>query len=123
VRIRHQLTPELAEDVAAADRVVFVDAAAPHGAQGGALTVCRVQADRPLPADGPLTHAVGPETVVALAYRLYGRRPRAYLVTVGGASFLLGAGLSASVHQLIPEAVAAVKRLLQPTGPATPRTP
>jgi hydrogenase maturation protease len=109
VWLRHQLTPELAEDVAAADRVVFVDAG-----RGGALTVCRLRGDEPLQADGPLTHATGPETVVALAHRLYGRRPRAYLVTLPGASFRLGAGLSASAQRLIPQAVAAIKRLLQP---------
>jgi hydrogenase maturation protease len=118
VRICHQLTPELAVDVASADRVVFVDAA-----QEGALTVRRVRADRPVPAGSPLTHAMGPETVVAMAQRLYGRRPRAYLVTVPGASFRLGAGLSASVHRLIPSAVAAVKRLLRPAPPAATRPP
>jgi len=112
VRIRHQLTPELAEDVAAADRVVFIDAA-----RGGGLIVSRVSPDgRPHPP-GPLTHVITAETVVALAHGLYGNVPPAYLVRVPGVNFQTGSELSASVHRLIPRAVAAVKRLLQPEPP------
>ena len=107
VRMSHQLIPELAEDVAAADRVVFVDAA-----RGGRLTVTRLGPSPDAPETGPLTHVIGAETVIALAHSLYGRVPTAYLVRVPGSDFRPGTNLSASVHRLIPKAVAAVKRLL-----------
>lgn len=114
VRTSHQLTPELAEEVAAADRVVFVDAG-----RGGRLTVSRVSRAADAHDASPLTHVIGAETVVALAHRLYGRVPAAYLVRVPGSDFRPGTDLSASVRRLIPKAVAAVKRLLLPA----PRTP
>jgi len=107
VRMSHQLIPELAEDVAAADRVVFVDAA-----RGGRLTVSRVSGAAGAHDASPLTHVLAAETILALSHRLYGRVPTAYLVRVPGSDFRPGTNLSASVHRLIPKAVAAVKRLL-----------
>lgn len=109
VRMSHQLTPELAGDVAAADRVVFVDAA-----RGGRLTVSRVSGAADGPDASPLTHVIAAETILALSRRLYGRMPAAYLVRVPGTDFRPGTDLSASVRRLIPRAVAAVKRLLIP---------
>jgi hydrogenase maturation protease len=83
---RHQLTPELAEDIAVCDRVIFIDAS--RASPAGEL-VCR-----PLDAGesgaAALVHTVGPDQLLALARLVYGRAPPATLVTVGGQSFELG---------------------------------
>ncbi len=116
VRICHQLTPELAADVAAAGRVVFVDArAGPTGRAGASARGVRVRRLRKqhMPPVA-VTHALAPEALLALARALYGAAPPAFLVTVPGARFALGAGLSPSVRRLIPAAARAVVRLLPP---------
>ena len=53
-----------------------------------------------------------PEGLLLLAERLYDARPRAYLVTIGAASFALGEDLSPSVAAALPEAAALVRRVL-----------
>jgi hydrogenase maturation protease len=103
-----QLTPELADDLRDRAVVVFVDASATL--DPGAVAV------RPLAASGPsepgLTHHFSPEALLLLAERLYGAQPRAFLVTVGAASFALGEDLSPRVAAALPEAAAVVRRLL-----------
>ena len=84
VLIRHQLVPELADDLRGRDVVVFVDAAAtlPPGAVVSRPLAASQSAEPP-----GLTHHVSPAALLLLAERLYGARPRAFLVTVGAASF------------------------------------
>ncbi len=105
-RIAHQLTPELAAEVAAADRVVFVDAAV-----GG--DVVRVVVISPAAVASAVTHALSPQDVLALAVAAYGRVPPAFLVTVPGRQFEFGRGLSAASRRAIPAAVGAIERLLR----------
>ena len=72
----HQLTPELAEPVAQARAVVFVDAAvgAPAGIQVVELA--------PAAAGQILAHVSDPKTLLALARDLFGRCPPAWWVTI-----------------------------------------
>ncbi|HET9599811.1 MAG TPA: hydrogenase maturation protease [Anaeromyxobacteraceae bacterium] len=107
VVIVHQLAPELADDVAAADAVVFLDARA--GPTPGAVETRRVQ---PAPPPSTLGHACSPEEVLALAALVHGVRPRAALVTVQGADFGLGEGLSPEVAAALPALRAAARRFL-----------
>ncbi|HEX8925668.1 MAG TPA: hydrogenase maturation protease [Terriglobales bacterium] len=99
---RHQLGPELAEQVAASDAVIFIDASAVGTA--GEIRTRRLQA--PEVATSDLTHHVSPELLLATARELYGRAPNAALVTVCGESFEMGAPMSAvacnSVHKVVP---------------------
>jgi hydrogenase maturation protease len=85
----HQLVPELAEQVASARTVVFVDASA--GEDDGALTVRRIG-----PAGRPLTlgHMADPRALLALVQVLHGRHPSAWWVTVPGVKFDLGEEIS-----------------------------
>ncbi len=106
IKIVHQLTPELAADVAAANRVIFVDAAA-----GG-----RVVCSTPLAPfeDAPAaTHALSPQAILSLARAVYGRIPPAFLVTIPASQFSLGRGLSPLARRAIPAALRAVRRLLR----------
>jgi hydrogenase maturation protease len=81
----HQLTPELAESVAGAQRAVVVDAGV-----GKRSAFRRVKAR----AGTALTHYLTAETLVGLVERLYGAAPEVYLLTVPGCSFGLSEKMS-----------------------------
>ncbi len=110
VKIVHQLTPELAAEVAAADRVIFIDAVV-----GGRA----VQAASILPIEDTqaVTHTLSPQAVLSLARAVYGRIPLAFLVTIPGSQFTLGRGLSPLARRAMPAAVGAVRRLLRRSSP------
>jgi hydrogenase maturation protease len=104
----HQLTPELAECIAAADLVVFIDAAV--DTQPGSFVVSKVQGASALSSG--LVHVADPAVLLDLARQLYGRSPETFLVTVGVSSLALSEGLSEAAAAALPEAVAAVRRLV-----------
>jgi hydrogenase maturation protease len=113
----HQLTPELASDVADADRVVFIDAAC--DAEPGQVTARPVR-----PAHGPprgLTlHAYDPSALLWLARQAHGHAPKeAWLVTVGAGRFDCGEALSPIVEAAVPRACVEALRCLD-HGPRRP---
>jgi hydrogenase maturation protease len=87
VRRVHQLTPELAEELAHATAVVFVDAD-PGAAEA------RVERLVPAPQRSPFTHTVTPGDLVLLAEQLYGFQGVAYLCHVPARNFMEGDSLS-----------------------------
>jgi hydrogenase maturation protease len=105
---RHQLTPELAEEVAAATRFILVDAEVAIGA--GEVRVRRLS---PSGGGDPLSHHVAPDGLLALAQLLYGHAPPAWTVSVGLVSTELGDPLSAPVEAALPAVTDAVARLLE----------
>lgn len=104
----HQLLPELAESLAGVALAVFIDAAA--GIPPGSIVVAPVQATA-APTAG-LVHHVDPGTLLLLSTKLYGRAPRAFLVTVGAGSLALGEGFSEDVAAALPGVIAAVSQLV-----------
>lgn len=114
VEVCHQLVPELAWDAAVADLVIFVDAAT----RGSRVRVRRLG---PVRSRGPMTHVVDAAAVLGLSVALYGRMPRAFLVTIPGRRFEIGPGLSAACARQIPRAVGAVEELLR-TVSSRPRS-
>jgi hydrogenase maturation protease len=103
-----QLTPELAEPVAHARLVVFVDA---YPATPGASVDVR-----PLePGGGPaaLGHTADPRFLLGLARALYGACPPAWLVTVPGTDFDLGTGLSPTTRDGMQTALRKIARLVR----------
>jgi hydrogenase maturation protease len=99
----HQLTPELAEPASRARAVIFVDARA--NAQPGTVSCEPV---RPAANSTSLTHSLSPQAVLLYAERLFGRVPRAAVVTVGGTAFEHGEELSPEVLQAIPKAASRI---------------
>jgi hydrogenase maturation protease len=97
----HQLTPELAEAAAGADEVLFVDAAA-----GGGV---RVRPVRPAARRPALGHTSSPPELLAVAEALYGRRPLAWLITVGAADLGFGEGLSPAAARGMEEALRRIR--------------
>lgn len=91
----HQLTPELAENLAMADHAVFIDAR--QDLAPGAVDI------RPLSGGAVMTHYCTPEYLLQLAREVYGRAPNSVLVGIGADSFELGAPLSPAVLQAARE--------------------
>jgi hydrogenase maturation protease len=108
VLARHQLAPELTEDISRATLVVLVDASA--DGDPGSISIRRV---RPSPA-GPATwsHHLAPETLAGVSVALYGAVPPMVLVSVAGGSFAEGDRLSAALERALPEVVEVVADLV-----------
>ena len=97
----HQLAPELAEEIRAVDRVLFVDARLAREEDGQTIGLDRVE---PGPHRG-LGHACSPGALLGWTRLAFGRTPEAWLLSVPGASFEPGADLSPQVSALLPEVV------------------
>lgn len=106
---RTQLLPELAEDIAAADLVIFVDADVRPAL--GDLEPDIVRISCLTPPDVPLQtamHSLTPEGLLALAKLLYGRSPRARLVSIPVKDTELGDTLSPQAQHGAHAAIALI---------------
>ncbi len=97
----HQWTPELAEDVAHAESVLFIDCSL--NSLPGAINLTPVE-----PADeghGKGTHHLDAAHLLALAREFYASLPRnAQMLTIGAGSTGLGEKFSPAVTAALPEA-------------------
>lgn len=107
VEVCHQLTPEMSERVAGVERVIFVDASETNERPAEVREIVGSN-EAPL-----LGHAVDPRGILALAKRLFGRCPRAWLVTVAACSFELGADPSGDCVRGMAQALEAVRELCE----------
>jgi hydrogenase maturation protease len=101
---RHQLTPELAEAVAGADAVFFVDAAA--DLEPGVRV-------RPVCSGGSrsvLGHVSSPAELLDLAAALHGHRPPAWLVSIPAADLGFGEELSPAATHGMDEALRHIRQ-------------
>lgn len=101
----HQLTPEVAAELAGCETVVFVDA----DPEATEVDVRELGAGR---AGQRSSHHSTPDSLLRLAEDLYGRCPAAHLVAVPAVSFELGADLSPVTRAALPVAADAVESLL-----------
>jgi hydrogenase maturation protease len=88
LRLEHQLLPEMAEEFAAFDLLVFADARVAGTAPGEDIVLEEIDPDPVL--EGLNIHSVGPEWVLALAAQIGGKVPPALLLSVEGESFDFG---------------------------------
>jgi hydrogenase maturation protease len=109
-----QLMPELAEAVAGAGRVIFVDARV--GTEGGV----RVQPVSPAVGSAAWGHTSDPGWLLALAEAVFDTAPEAWLVTVSAADFAFGVGLSETARAALAEATEQVRQLAAGPGRAAP---
>ncbi len=95
-----QLTPEMADDVAESDFVLFLDAAT--GEVPGTLRRMRVIAQR-----GPtgFTHQLTPSSLLSAAEQLYGDAPEAISITLAGWAFDISNELSPEAASRFPEMI------------------
>lgn len=109
----HQLTPELAAEVADPEvhEVLFVDARAAQGEDD-----CGVSLEALEPSGGARTtlgHHADPTVILAYASLLTDKPlPRAWLVTVPGTAFEHGQGLSPRAVAAVEQGTEAVLRML-----------
>ena len=97
----HQWTPEIAEEIAQADSVIFVDCAV--DCAPGQIILRELQPAPLVP--GLVTHHVGAPELLAITRDLYQASPRrALLLTVGAASIEVGESLSPEVQAALPRA-------------------
>ena len=90
-----QLTPELADAVSRASRVLFLDAS--HQGEPGEIRMQPVHRNASFQA-AAISHHLSPADVLELAYRHCGAEPDATLLTVTGQNFALGEILSPPVE-------------------------
>ncbi len=102
----HQLLPEVTASIAKAECVIFVDASVEGCA--GSVQVREIQPSRSFGE----VHTVQPPEILRLTDYLYGRCPKAYLVTITGEAFGIGDTLSERAQAAIPQAIIEIKRLL-----------
>jgi hydrogenase maturation protease len=103
-----QLAPELAEDIAAVRRVIFVDCQV--GLAPGGIAVSPIGRNRD--AD---THLQTPEDLLRLASDVYGAEPEAFLVGIGPEFLEMGETLSPAVSASVPRAIQKVVELASAT--------
>jgi hydrogenase maturation protease len=107
----HQLTPEVAEDIADANCVLFLDAAATG--EPGEISEVPVA---PVGVLGALDHQVTPGALLVFAEQLYGEAPTAFALTITGASFAMGTNMTPVVagkmDQFAGKAVALIESWL-----------
>jgi len=101
VLARQQWTPDLAEDIAHANSVLFIDCSV--DSTPGSVEIAAVE-----PAASPqgfATHHQGAPQLLALARELYGSLPaNAQLLTIGAGATELGEVFSDAVIDALPEA-------------------
>ena len=95
-----QLTPEVAEDLTAYDRVCFVDA---H--TGKIPTNVQMVDVSPEYQTSPFTHHLTPEMLLSMCSSLYNKIPEAILISVRGYEFGFETELSPFTSSLITEAI------------------
>jgi hydrogenase maturation protease len=95
-----QLTPEIAEDLTAYDRVCFVDA------HTGRIPA-NVQMVQIFPEyqTSPFTHHLTPEMLLSMCSSMYNKAPAAILISVRGYEFGFETDLSTYTSSLVTEAV------------------
>ncbi|UWZ83598.1 hydrogenase maturation protease [Occallatibacter riparius] len=97
---RQQWTPDLAQDIANAESVLFIDCAVDLGP--GQLLLRQIKAAPPAAVS---THHSGAAELLRLAQDLYNATPRrACLLTIGAGSVDLGEEFSAPMQAAIPNA-------------------
>jgi len=95
-----QLTPELAQDLTAYDRVCFVDA---H--TGKIPENVQIVEVAPEYQTSPFTHHLTPEMLLSMCDSVYGHKPEAILISVRGYQFGFEVELSPFTEALVDEAV------------------
>lgn len=104
---RHQLTPELAEPISRAARVIFVDAAVNQPVDEVTVTPVVPAAD-----DQVMYHTASPAALLGLAESVFGHAPKAWLVSIPVGELGIGEGLSPQAQARMAVALDRVRQLI-----------
>lgn len=109
VRTFHQLPLEIADELADFRRIILVDCSSAGPA---------VQIKKVVPAAGgaaPGSHHLGPETLAALAEKIYRTSPDIYLCTVRGENFDFGDRMTEGTLRRAQRAADRIRSILKET--------
>ena len=115
----HQLTPELAAEIAETDRVIFVDATLPQNPHSPIIL------ERIFPEQSPAmpTHHSSPASLLALTQRLYGKQPLAYAMLLPSWEMGYGEDLSRIAQMGLRQGLQLLKKILTSSEQGLPMTP
>ena len=105
----------MAECVSKAQGVVFIDAR-----RDGTPGEVRCEGIAPSAGSNPLAHSLSPQALLLFAEQLYGRAPKAVVLSIAGERFGMGESLSPVVRRAIPRAIRTVLRQAKAWARATP---
>ncbi len=103
-----QLTPEMAEDIAAYERVCFVDAHTGNIPAEAQLIPVESAFQR-----SPFTHHLTAQSLLSMCETLYRKKPEAALLSARGYRFEFERELSPETEALVPQAVGLIKNWLE----------
>ncbi|MGF1541406.1 MAG: hydrogenase maturation protease [Pleurocapsa sp.] len=106
-RFIHQLTPELAAEIAEVDVVIFVDAGWTKE-----LDAIELRQLKPLNISEFRTHFGDPATILTLTHALYGKCPQAWWLIVPGVNFQFGDRFSGVAETGISQALTQIRKLI-----------
>jgi Ni,Fe-hydrogenase maturation factor len=119
-----QLLPELAATLAIVDRAFFVDACAARDSVAHAAPALTAIAPPDLAnSAATMAHISDPLALLALTQAVYGRCPEAWLLTIPGKDFALGASLSPLAIQGVQNALEQIRFLVTPDAVYTASDP
>lgn len=104
VKTLHQLAPELAPEIAAADYVLFVDAT-----RDGGVGEVRVREVNAPVSDAGFTHQFTPASLLRMTNEVYGAAPVAYEISLCGESYDLADEFTPAIAEAFPRFVDKVR--------------
>ena len=105
----HQLTPDLAENIAQADTVIFVDAVTITDINQAKLEIKTISSNQ---KSNNLAHHNNPEQLLSLTQAIYQKVPQAYWILVPAFNFNFSEGLSPFTQKYVNLALEKIKDML-----------
>lgn len=105
----HQLTPELAENIANADGIIFVDAVVSSKQNSEKIEIQMLECDRNYLNSG---HTENPRSLLCLSKIVYNKSPLAYWILIPAINFDFGETISSLTQQGITQAIRKIKKII-----------
>ncbi|HSW64535.1 MAG TPA: hydrogenase maturation protease [Dissulfurispiraceae bacterium] len=106
---RHQLGPEMAEELSETDFVIFLDI---HLSENVGEQICkRIEYENKAPVT--FSHHMTPGTLLACTHAIYGKLPHGVIISVGSNLFDHGSHLSPLVTTLVDPAADLTRKLIR----------
>jgi hydrogenase maturation protease len=111
----HQLTPELAEDLANVDTVIFIDAAISFERNSEKIEIKTFEGDCNYSSSG---HTENPRSLLYLSKVVYNKLPLAYWILIPAINFDFGEAISSLTQQGITQTLLAIEQIIARTNHA-----
>jgi hydrogenase maturation protease len=105
----HQLTPELAENIANSDTVIFVDAVISSKQNSEKIEIKTLKCDYKY---SNLGHLENPRSLLYLSKIIYHKSPLAYWILIPAINLEFGEQISSITQQRITQALKAIEKII-----------